>query len=91
MTMLLVLPALAPMAATSNMAQSGNSGASVEVIRVHNEPRIKLVRGDLYEPEVLTREQAAHLVESSWASMSSKDCDGSCWCCLLNEAVEEFV
>lgn len=72
------------------MARASNPGASVEIVVKNGEPRIQLVRGSSYSPEILTRDQAAKLVEQSWASLSARDCSGDCWLCLLNEAVEEF-
>lgn len=68
---------------------TGANGASVEIITVNNEPRIKLVRGSLYTEEILTRDEAARLTDSSWAS-TGKDCNGDCWVCLLEDALDSF-
>lgn len=69
------------------MARAEN-GASVEVIVVKGEPRIQLVRGPNFKPEILTRDEAAKLVD--YNQFSAKDCDGDCWVCLLDEAVSQF-
>lgn len=70
---------------------SGTNGASVEIIRVNDEPRIELVRGSLYDKEILTRDEAAELLEAAYGNGTAiNDCDGSCWLCLLEEAVSEF-
>lgn len=69
------------------MARSDDS-ASVEVVVVDGEPRIKLVRGANYDVEILTRDEAADLV--NYEHFSARDCEGDCWVCLLDETVSEF-
>jgi CRISPR/Cas system-associated exonuclease Cas4 (RecB family) len=70
---------------------TGANGASVEIVVVDDSPRINLVRGDLYSPEILTRDEAAAILEASYGNPGvARDCDGDCWLCLLDEAVSEF-
>jgi hypothetical protein len=69
--------------------RTNSDGASVEVVVKRGVPMIELIRGSRFAPEILTRDQAAALLEESWGVKSATACEGDCWVCLLNELVEE--